>query len=161
MASFWKTNDEERIPCPNCGAPLLVNMKECPKCHYSLKEGMVKEKNPWSRIYLTTSSSIENYTIVSEYGISFGDAIVINDDLLALIGDKSKYSNNGMTGNTLDRLQDTRAVAMDALKESASVKGANAVVGVQFQTIHFPGFVQITAYGTAVTVVKKELKNAI
>lgn len=149
MASFWKTtNENDRIPCPNCGAPLLSNMKECPKCHYSLVSRSVSPEaqrriddqryvqNADSQFIICTTSKPEGYVINQERGIVSGDSL---------------FSNA-----TAESIHAARNNALNALKAEAIKKQCNAAIGVRIETCLLGANFCVTAYGTAARVIKAE-----
>jgi uncharacterized protein YbjQ (UPF0145 family) len=103
---------------------------------------------------LTTTSSIEGHPAKDYLGIVTGEVIVganIFKDLFAGIRDVV----GGRSGSYESTLRDARETALKELESEARARGANAVIGVDFdyEVLGQGGsMLMVTASGTAVVV---------
>ncbi len=103
---------------------------------------------------LTTTSSIEGHPAKDYLGIVTGEVIVganIFKDLFAGIRDVV----GGRSGSYESTLRDAREAALKELEGEARARGANAVIGVDFdyEVLGQGGsMLMVTASGTAVVV---------
>ncbi|HFE65415.1 MAG TPA: heavy metal-binding domain-containing protein [Caldithrix sp.] len=99
---------------------------------------------------VTTTPSIEGKSIVEYKGIVTGEAIMganLVRDLFASITDIV----GGRSSAYETKLADARQVALQEMEESASARGANAIVGVDLDyEVVREGMLMVTASGTAV-----------
>ena len=104
------------------------------------------------QIPLTTSDDLPDRQIIQTIGLVRGNAVRarhIGRDLLAGL-------RNLVGGELIDYtklLAESREQALDRMVAQASQLGANAVVGVRFQTsMLMAGAAELLAYGTAVKI---------
>lgn len=103
---------------------------------------------------LTTTSSIEGHPARDYLGIVTGEVIVganIFKDIFASVRDIV----GGRSGSYESTLRDAREAALKELEQEARARGANAVIGVDFdyEVLGQGGsMLMVTASGTAVVV---------
>ncbi|WP_194774226.1 YbjQ family protein [Pararhodonellum marinum] len=106
---------------------------------------------------LTTTPSIEGYTITGYYGIVTGETIIganIFKDFFASITDIV----GGRSSAYEKVLKEAKATALAEMEHQARAFGGNAVVGIDldYETIR-DGMLMVTASGTAVMIAKSSL----
>ena len=101
---------------------------------------------------ITTTPSIEGYTITDYKGIVVGEAIMganVVRDVFASITDIV----GGRSGAYESKLQDARETALSELEDRAASLGANAVVGVDLDyEVVGQSMLMVSAAGTAVVL---------
>jgi uncharacterized protein YbjQ (UPF0145 family) len=100
---------------------------------------------------LTTTPSVEGYSIAEYKGIVTGEAILganIFRDLFAGITDII----GGRSGAYEKELARARETALAELEEQAASRGANAVVGVDLDYEVINNMLMVSASGTAVRI---------
>ncbi|RJQ06881.1 MAG: YbjQ family protein [Bacillota bacterium] len=103
---------------------------------------------------VTTTPTVEGYTIVKYYGIVAGEAIMganIIRDIFASVTDVI----GGRSGAYEEKLTEARQIAVREMVEKATRLGADAVVGVDvdYEVIR-EGMLMVTSAGTAVSLSK-------
>lgn len=148
MASFWKSaNDNSSTPCPNCGAPLLSGMKECPRCHFSLTS---KSVSPEAQKKLNDQQYIQNAD--KEFMIcttQHPTGYVISEERDIVTAD-CLFSNASAEG-----IASARQNALNTLKIEAIKKQCNAVLALHIDTCMLGINYCVTVYGTAARVIKQ------
>lgn len=101
---------------------------------------------------LVTTESVPGCRTLRTLGIVKGNTVRachIADDLMAFL----KNLVGGEMAEYTEVIAKSREQAMDRMAEEARALGANAVVGIRFETSHITqGAAEIMAYGTAVVV---------
>lgn len=98
---------------------------------------------------LTTTDSIEGYSIIDYLGIVSGTSV--NAQKIKMTFNMQKYYS-GIS----ESISDVRASALEEIKKNAIQLNANAVVGIKIELeISASNFVIVAISGTAVFVVKK------
>ena len=101
---------------------------------------------------VATTFSVPGYTISGTFGLVRGNTIRarhVGKDILAMLRNLA----GGEVHEYTKMLAEAREQAIDRMLEEAESLGANAVVGVRFQTsMVMTGAAEMLCYGTAVTV---------
>lgn len=101
---------------------------------------------------VTTTHQIEGKRIVQYLGIVTGEAIMganVVRDLFASITDIV----GGRSGAYEEKLKEARQIALNEMSQSASLAGANAIVGIDIDyEVVRDGMLMVTVSGTAVRV---------
>jgi uncharacterized protein YbjQ (UPF0145 family) len=101
---------------------------------------------------VTTTSEIPGYTITESFGLVRGNTIRarnIGRDILAILRNLA----GGEVREYTKMMGEAREQAIDRMLEEAEALGANAVVGVRFQTsMVMQGAAEMLCYGTAVHI---------
>jgi uncharacterized protein YbjQ (UPF0145 family) len=100
---------------------------------------------------LTTTPSVEGYSIAEYKGIIVGEAILganLFRDIFAGITDMI----GGRSGAYEGELAKAREIALRELEERAAALGANAVVGIDLDYEVINNMMMVTASGTAVRI---------
>lgn len=101
---------------------------------------------------VTTTFEIPGYVVTETLGLVRGNTIRarnIGKDILAILRNLA----GGEVREYTKMLAEAREQAIDRMLEEAESLGANAVVGVRFQTsMVMQGAAEMLCYGTAVTV---------
>lgn len=102
---------------------------------------------------VSTTSNLEGRSIATYHGVVFGETIIganIFKDFFAGIRDIV----GGRSGSYESVLKEARETALQEMTQQASMLGANAVIGVDFdyETLgQANGMIMVIASGTAVT----------
>jgi len=103
-------------------------------------------------IPVTTAFDFPNWKTERYVGSSFG-LIVRSMGAIKGIGASFKALRGGEVSQYTELLEDSRRHAMDRMIENARLMGANAVVGMRFDSSEIgESLTEIVAYGTAVIV---------
>ena len=101
---------------------------------------------------VTTTPTIEGGRITRYYGIVSGETIIganVFRDFFASIRDVV----GGRSGSYEEVLREAKETALREMQDNARAMGANAVIGVDYETVGGSGsMLMVTACGTAVTV---------
>lgn len=101
---------------------------------------------------VATTSEIPGYAIAKTHGLVRGNTIRARHagkDILAVLRNLA----GGEVREYTKMLAEAREQAIDRMLEEADTLGANAVVGVRFQTsMVMAGAAEMLCYGTAVTI---------
>jgi uncharacterized protein YbjQ (UPF0145 family) len=98
---------------------------------------------------LTTTNSIEGYSIIEYLGIVSGTAV--NIQKMKMTFNVQKYY-----AAISESISDVKAQALEEVKKNAAQLKANAVVGVQIDVeLTTSNYVTVSATGTAVNIIKK------
>lgn len=104
---------------------------------------------------VVTTPSIPGYRVVRVIGVVSGMSIRTRG-FLGRLGAGIEAIVGGRSETYIQELKKAREEALRDLVESAQRLGANAVVGVDFETSEIlEGFIVVTATGTAVVVEKE------
>jgi uncharacterized protein YbjQ (UPF0145 family) len=105
-------------------------------------------------ILVVTTNDIPGYKITEVYGEVFG-LIVRSRNLFSNIGASLRTIVGGESKGYTTLLADSRAQALQRLREDAAEKGANAVLAMRFDSGDIGGIMnEVAAYGTAVKIQK-------
>ena len=103
---------------------------------------------------ITTMNDVPGHTIDEVYGEVFG-LTVRSRNVFSQFGAGLKSVVGGELKGMTKALVDSRQQVIDRMVEEAEAKGANAVVGMRFDTSEMgTNWTEICAYGTAVRVRK-------
>jgi uncharacterized protein YbjQ (UPF0145 family) len=149
--------------CAKCGKefPSIYYFKTdtvCIECFKTLTpEEQQKEiysqlmKHPMT----TTTFTIEGYKIVKQLGVVRG-ITVRSRSIFGTIGASLQTIIGGNISLFTELCEKSREEAFDMMVEHATQIGANAVIGVRYDTTELmSGVTEVLCYGTAVTVEKK------
>ncbi len=101
---------------------------------------------------ITTAFDFVEYRIVRTLGSCFG-LVVRSMGAVRGIGASFKALAGGEVTQYTKLLEDSRRHAMDRLIENARIMGANAVIGMRFDSSEIgQSLTEIAAYGTAVVI---------
>lgn len=101
---------------------------------------------------ITTAFEFPEYKTARTLGSCFG-LVVRSMGAVRGIGASFKALAGGEVGQYTKLLEDSRRHAMDRLIENARLMGANAVVGMRFDSSEIgQSLTEIAAYGTAVVI---------
>lgn len=104
---------------------------------------------------ITTTNDLPGYDIEEVYGEVFG-LTVRSRNLGSQIGSALKSMVGGELKGMTTALADSREQVIRRMTEEAQARGANAVVGMRFDTSELGSvWTEICAYGTAVRVKKR------
>lgn len=102
---------------------------------------------------ITTTFDLPGFRTVSCQGEVMG-LTVRSRNVFSVLGSGLKSLFGGELRGQTQALVDSRRQVMDRLAGEAELRGANAIVGMRFDTSEIGnGWTEICAYGTAVTVV--------
>jgi len=101
---------------------------------------------------VATTAEIQGYVITQTHGLVRGNTIRarnVGQDILAILRNLA----GGEVHEYTKMLAEAREQAIDRMLEEADSLGANAVLGVRFQTsMVMSGAAEMLCYGTAVTI---------
>ncbi len=104
---------------------------------------------------LTTTESVPGYRVVKLCGLAKGCSVRslhLGEDLLAQL----KNAVGGEVHEYTQVFAQTREQALDRMMRDARSMGANAIIGVRFQSAEIAsGVAELMVYGTAVVVEKE------
>ena len=101
---------------------------------------------------ITTTFEFPEYEIQRTLGSCFG-LVVRSMGAVRGIGASFKSLVGGEVGQYTKLLEDSRRHAIDRLIENARIMGANAIVGMRFDSSEIgQALTEIAAYGTAVVI---------
>jgi len=105
-------------------------------------------------VVTTTTNDVPGYKVVEVYGEVFG-LIVRSRNMFSNIGASFRTIFGGEVKGYTTLLSDSREQAVERLRQAAAEKGANAVIGMNFDTCDIGGIMnEVAAYGTAVRIEK-------
>ena len=105
------------------------------------------------RLWLTTTPHFEGYRIVRYLGVVTGSFQGTPSEKDALRREQGDSSFGAIMG--LPRVDKCRRQAVKSMRENALRLGANAIVGLRFDSLLVPalmGTFEVVAYGTAVVI---------
>jgi len=147
--------------CPKCGSKTAAGTAFCPNCGSALSptaagspaisSGLPPHPAP-TQIPCTTAFSITGYKIVRELGIVRGLTVRTRG-----VGGRFLAGISGVVGGKVDAYIDmceqARGEALQHMIEHACAMGANAVIGMRYDTTEIAeGMDEVLAYGTAVVI---------
>ena len=101
---------------------------------------------------VTTALGLEGMTVERDLGLTFG-LVVRSMGFAKSFGAGLTALRQGEVPQYTELLEDSRRHAIDRMVENAGLMGADAVVGVRFDSSEIgQQLTEIVAYGTAVTV---------
>lgn len=102
---------------------------------------------------ITTTQSIEGYTIKEYRGIVFGE-VVAGIDFIKDFSAGIRNFFGGRSATYENELIEARSDALNEMEQHALQAGANAVVGVKldYETLGEGGMMMVIASGTAVVI---------
>jgi len=107
-------------------------------------------------ILVVTTNDVPGYEVVEVYGEVFG-LIVRSRNVFSNIGASFRSIVGGESGGLTKLLIDSRAHAMNRMRQEAADKGANAILMMRFDTGDIYNIMnEVAAYGTAVKIRKKK-----
>ncbi|RLF20872.1 MAG: hypothetical protein DRN15_08025 [Thermoprotei archaeon] len=105
-----------------------------------------------SEVLVVTTPTLPGFKIKRIIGLVYGSSVRTRG-LGGRIAAGIRAVVGGRGGAYLRELERAREEAIEKLRERARELGANAVIGVDFETTEIlEGFIVVTAYGTAVEV---------
>jgi len=147
--------------CPKCGTKAAAGAAFCPNCGSALSPtaagspaislGLPPHPAP-TQIPCTTAFSITGYKIVRELGIVRGLTVRTRG-----VGGRFLAGISGVVGGKVDAYIDmceqARGEALQHMIDHAQAMGANAVIGMRYDTTEIAeGMDEVLAYGTAVVI---------
>lgn len=107
---------------------------------------------PSAGLPVTTAFELNGMTVEKDLGVAFG-LVVRSMGLARAVGAGLKALRPGEVTQYTELLEDSRRHAMDRMIENARLLGANAVIGMRFDSSEIgQQLTEIVAYGTAVVV---------
>ncbi len=103
--------------------------------------------NPW----VTTAFGFEGYKIVRNLGVVRGITVRTRSLPMSIIG-SLRTLFGGRAGIFTTLCESAREEAFELMKDHARKLGANAVVGIRYDTGPMVGAAEVLCYGTAVFV---------
>lgn len=101
---------------------------------------------------VTTAFELTGMTVEKDLGVAFG-LVVRSMGLARAVGAGLKALRQGEVSQYTELLEDSRRHAIDRMIENARLLGANAVIGMRFDSSEIgQSLTEIVAYGTAVIV---------
>ena len=106
---------------------------------------------------MTTGVSFEGYRVTSYCGVISKEVVFRNgvgrslDAALANFGDRLTFKDTELTGSTA-LIDNAKSYLREKFEDEARKRGANAVLGVDFETAFGTDFVRAAMSGTAVTI---------
>jgi len=147
--------------CPKCGSKAAAGTAFCANCGSALSptaagspvttSGLPPHPAP-TQIPCTTAFSITGYRIVRELGIVRGLTVRTRG-----VGGRFLAGISGVVGGKVDAYIDmceqARGEALQHMIDHAQAMGANAVIGMRYDTTEIAeGMDEVLAYGTAVVI---------
>jgi len=147
--------------CPKCGSKAAAGTVFCANCGSALSptaagspetlSGLPPHPAP-TQIPCTTAFSITGYRIVRELGIVRGLTVRTRG-----VGGRFLAGISGVVGGKVDAYIDmceqARGEALQHMIDHACAMGANAVIGMRYDTTEIAeGMDEVLAYGTAVVI---------
>ncbi len=103
---------------------------------------------------ITTTNDVPGYAIAEVYGEVFG-LTVRSRNIGSQFGAGLKSMLGGELKGMTKALADSRSDVIQRMVDEAEAKGANAILGMRFDTSEMGGtWTEICAYGTAVRIQK-------
>jgi uncharacterized protein YbjQ (UPF0145 family) len=147
--------------CAKCGTQLSAGIAFCQNCGSPVSGGSAASTTRMSglpahpqptQIPCTTAFSISGYRIVKELGIVRGLTVRTRG-----IGGRFQAGVSAIVGGKVDAYIDmceqARSEALQHMIDHAHAMGANAVIGMRYDTTEIAeGMDEVLAYGTAVVV---------
>ena len=106
-------------------------------------------------VLVTTCEHLSRYVVLDEIGLVHG-LVVRSRNVFSTIGADLKSLVGGELGGFTELLDEARQVAVERMIDAARHRGANAVIGMRFDTSDISSNAsELLAYGTAVLVQAK------
>jgi len=137
--------------CRECGSEFTLNFRgsDCPDCGNPLVDIRALRE---TTVRTTTRHLISGCRVVEEFGVVTGSTVRARHLGAKLLAGVSQNFGGELGGYT-QLLQDARFESVERMCDEAREVGANAVLGVSFNTGElFEIAVELLAYGTAVTI---------
>lgn len=137
------------VYCPSCGSKAPANAMFCPNCGAPLNVQSAQS----TRIIIVTTPTLPGYRIAKVLGVVHGLTVRTRG-----VGGKFIAGIEGMFGGEVttysSEAEKARRESLQRLIDKATAMGANAVIGVDFETSDIlQGTATLfSAYGTAVVV---------
>jgi uncharacterized protein YbjQ (UPF0145 family) len=110
-------------------------------------------------VLVTTCERLTGYEVLDEIGLVHG-LVVRSRNVFSTIGADLKSFVGGELGGFTQLLDEARQVAVDRMIDAARDRGANAVIGMRFDTSDISAHAsELLAYGTAVLVQSRAAKS--
>ncbi|MEZ4524470.1 MAG: heavy metal-binding domain-containing protein [Desulfobacterales bacterium] len=137
--------------CIMCGKPITEIIEAAPQIQ-PVRTRPIQRLPKTGEVLLTNIESVPGREIVEHFGLVSGNTIRakhVGKDIMASLKNLIGGELKGYT----QLLQESRAQAVDRMREQARQLGANAVVNVRFSTSSVTqGAAELYAYGTAVRI---------
>jgi len=147
--------------CPKCGSKTIAGSAFCGSCGAQLSAATagspavssgLPPHPPPTQIPCTTAFSIAGYKIVKELGIVRGLTVRTRG-----VGGRIQAGISGIVGGKVEAFiemcEQARNEALQHMIDHARTMGANAVIGMRYDTTEIAvGMDEVLAYGTAVVV---------
>jgi uncharacterized protein YbjQ (UPF0145 family) len=112
-----------------------------------------EQLNPQVVLPITTGINIAGTQVVQELGIVYG-IVARSVGVGKSIGASFKQIAGGEIKQYTQLVEDSRRHALDRMIDNARVIGANAIIGMRFDSSEIvQGVTEVVAYGTAVVVI--------
>lgn len=147
--------------CPKCGSGFAAGVAFCPNCGSALPSvtagsttastGLPPHPEP-TEIPCTTAFSITGHRTVKELGIVRGLTVRTRG-----VGGRFQAGISALVGGKVEAFiemcEQARSEALQHMIDHARTMGANAVIGMRYDTTEIAdGMDEVLAYGTAVVV---------
>src|SRR3954467_4589451 len=110
-------------------------------------------------VLVTTCERLTGYEVLDEIGLVTG-LVVRSRNVFSTLGADLKSFVGGELGGFTTLLDEARQVAVDRMIDAARDRGANAVIGMRFDTSDIStNASELLAYGTAVLVQTRAAKS--
>lgn len=146
---------------PNClvDKEAILSPEELAELNKKRKEQKEEEANKLNSVMLSTCQFIDGYKTTKQYGLVFGETFIkmgFFKSLGASIENISIYLPGDRELSGTEKLfKDAREFAINKMKTEAYSLGANAIIGIDFETSIVNEIMHITINGTAVYVEKE------
>jgi len=111
-------------------------------------------------VLVATTLIIPGYDVVRYHGEVFG-FVVRSRNYVSNLGARSKAIVGSELRGLTKLVRDSRMLALERLRDDARRLGANAIVGLRFDTSEFRDYAtELVAYGTAIEVRARAVPNA-
>jgi uncharacterized protein YbjQ (UPF0145 family) len=132
--------------CPKCGAQLPEGTKFCTNCGAT-----IGSQSPPTEFLVATTPTIPGYKVKKILGVVTGITARTRG-----VGGKFVASIQSMVGGEVSaftyEIEKARDEAVQRMREQARQMGANAIIGVDFESADLLSVIVISTTGTAVIV---------
>ena len=161
-------NEEVRMKCKQCGKEFpsqyyFATKTVCRECFAKMTPEEKKNARHFRAIYSLTSTAftIDGYKIVKSLGVVRG-VLVRSRSVFGTIGASLQTLVGGNITLFTELCEQTRADAFEMMAAHAEEMGANAVIGVRYDTTEImQGVTEVLCYGTAVVVESVDTKDTV
>jgi uncharacterized protein YbjQ (UPF0145 family) len=133
--------------CPSCGKQVADGSAFCPSCGRDLRQS-----TPSQGMMILTSNYVPGYKVDKVLGMAYGITVRsrgLGGNIIAGL----RTIGGGEINEYTEMAHQARQQALDRLAEHARAMGANAVIGVMFDSNEIgQTMAEIIAFGTAVVV---------